>query len=88
MLLQESVNQVKALILVNEKAVELILDNLALAKQYQHTLDNREHQLILWEAAEEKTRIITLKQEEMLLLDQKRARLYEKNSLKRSQCRL
>ncbi|MDF1646251.1 MAG: mechanosensitive ion channel [Legionellaceae bacterium] len=79
LVLQESVNQVRAFIQVNEKAIELIEANLTLAYQYQKTLYKREHQLILWEAAEEKNHIVQLKQNMLTALDQKRTALYEEN---------
>ncbi|MCH9757231.1 MAG: mechanosensitive ion channel [Gammaproteobacteria bacterium] len=79
LVLQESVNQVRALIKVNEKGLELIADNLTLAHQYQKTLYQRERQLVLWEADEEKKRIFNLKKAAIAALDQKRTLLYEKN---------
>ncbi len=76
---QESVNQVLALLKVNDKAIELISDNLTLAYQYQKTLYKRERQLVLWEAAAEKKRIVQLKQTAIETLEAERTRLYEKN---------
>jgi potassium-dependent mechanosensitive channel len=77
LVLQESVNQVKALLSVNEKAIELITDNLALARQYETTLQERERGLILWEAERETARKIEEKQAEITALEATRSKRYE-----------
>jgi potassium-dependent mechanosensitive channel len=77
LVLQESVNQVKALLSVNEKAIELITDNLVLARQYETTLRERERDLILWEAEGESARKIEAKQAEITALEVTRSARYE-----------
>ncbi|MDX2345490.1 MAG: mechanosensitive ion channel [Legionella sp.] len=79
LLLQASVNQMRALIQINDKAIELIQVNLSLATQYKKALVSREHQLAVWEAAKEKTETRQSKKAAIAALDEKRASLYEKN---------
>ncbi|MDF1678231.1 MAG: mechanosensitive ion channel [Legionellaceae bacterium] len=79
LVLQESVSQIRAFMKVNEKALELIQTNLSLAYQYQKTLYQRERELVLWKAAEDKSHIIQQKENEIKVLDARRVALYEKN---------
>ncbi|MDF1683378.1 MAG: mechanosensitive ion channel [Legionellaceae bacterium] len=79
LLLQDSVNQMNVLIHVNEKAIELILDNLELAHQYEKLLNKQEQELIIWEAKRQKQRQLQEKQDQIRLIDAKRALIYDKN---------
>lgn len=76
---QESVNQTKALIHVNEKAVKLILDNIELSHQYESLLKKQAQNIALWEAKQQQQRVLEDKRNQIRLLDAKRALLYEKN---------
>ena len=79
LLLQDSVNQMKALIHVNDKAIELILDNIELVHQYEKLLKKQEQELLLWAAKQQKQRQLQDKQNQIRLLDAKRTLLYDKN---------
>lgn len=79
LLLQDSVNQMKALIHVNDKAIELIMDNLELARQYDKLLNKQEQELVLWEAQRQKQRQLQEKHDQIRLIDAKRALIYDKN---------
>lgn len=79
LLLQDSVTEMKALIHVNDKAIELILDNIELAHQYEKLLKKQEQALILWEAKRQKQRQLQEKQDQIRLLDAKRALIYDEN---------
>jgi potassium-dependent mechanosensitive channel len=79
LLLQDSVNQMKSLVHVNDKAIELILDNIELAHQYEKSLNKQEQELILWEAKRQKQRQLQEKQDQIRLLDAKRALIYDEN---------
>ncbi len=79
LLLQDSVNQMKALIHVNDKAIELISNNLDLAHQYEKCLNKKKQELVLWKAKRQKQRQLQEKQGQIRLIDTKRALLYDKN---------
>ena len=79
LLLRDSVNQTKALIQVSDKAIELIVDNIELAHQYEKLLSKQEQALVLWEAKRQKQRQLQEKRDQIRLLDAKRALLYEQN---------
>lgn len=77
--LQDSVNQTKAIIHVNDKAIELILDNIELARQYVKLLSKQKQAFVLWEAKRKKEHQLQEKQDKIRLIDAKRALLYDKN---------
>jgi len=77
--LQDSVNQTKAIIHVNDKAIELILDNIELAHQYEKLLNKQKQALALWEAKRKKEHQLQEKQDKIRLIDAKRTLLYDKN---------
>ncbi len=79
LMIQESVNQVHALIQINDKAIDLIEANLTLAYQYKKILYQHEHRLILWEAETKKSQVISNKKSSITDLEQIKAKLYEKN---------
>lgn len=76
---QESINEVRALMKVNDKSIEFIETNLGLAYAYQKTLQERSFQLRLWKAAEKKNQLIQSKRALIQNLVQQRNSLYEKN---------
>jgi len=79
LILQDSLSQMKSLIQINDKAIELIVANIELAHQYEKLLTKQEQELVLWEAKRQKQRQLQEKQDQIRLLDAKRALLYEKN---------
>ena len=76
---QDSVTQTKALIHLNEKAIELILDNVELSRQYKKLLNKQEQNVVLWKAKQQQEGQLEDKRDQIRLLDAKRALLYEKN---------
>lgn len=77
--LQNLVNQTKAIIHVNNKAIELISDNLELAYQYEKLLNKEKQALALWEAKRKKEHQLQEMKDKIRLIDAKRAQLYDKN---------
>jgi len=76
---QESVTQLKALIKVNEKSLELIAQNLALATKYQKALQDKQNQLRVWEAKQVKDQFVADKKAEIRSLGAKRKVLFDKS---------
>lgn len=79
LLLQDSINQMKAMAHVNDKAIELINDNIVLAHQYEKQLIKQEQELTLWKAKRQKESQLQKNQDQIRLLDAKRVLLYEEN---------
>ena len=76
---QDRVSHMRSLLDTNNKAIELIKDNLVLAHQYQATLLKQSRILERWEVEEQTRETLKAARESISLLDQQRAALYKKN---------
>ena len=75
---QDRVSHMRSLLDTNNKAIELIKDNLVLAHQYQATLLKQSRILERWEVEEQTRETLKTARETISLLDQQRAALYKK----------
>ena len=79
MLAQEQISKINTLNEVNNKAIELIVDNLALAQHYQEALLAESRQLDVWQAKIDEQQRLDKLRKRIRVLEQARSSLYRKN---------